>query len=79
MIGVEDGDGNGAAGIAMTSDRYEERDRTRMAELTERCGALGRCRHCGRKLADVTLERSPGVCSRAKCRRLAIRERKKTS
>ena len=56
---------------AQTAARYADRDAKRMQELNETIRTGSRCRYCNRRLSDETLDKHPGICATAACRRRA--------
>lgn len=64
--------GNGAD-MAPTI-RYAKQDADRKEYLNAVTKTGARCKHCGRKLTDVSMERHPGLCGAIACKRKRIKE-----
>lgn len=74
LIGVDPAYSDGPSIEARTlrvAAAFREQDEARRARLDYVVKVLAKCRFCGAELTDVTLAKTPGVCSRAHCRKEA--------
>jgi hypothetical protein len=70
-------EGNGASHHGYIADRFAAKDEVRSTALMDLIRLHGKCKYCGKKLTDVMLEKTPGVCGSKKCRKTAIEDVKR--
>jgi hypothetical protein len=56
---------------AQTAARFADQDAARMKELDRIIESGSHCRYCGRRLADETMGKHPGICATSICKRRA--------